>query len=121
MGVVIADGFKNALASDVQILNNNLARFSVRPDCECDSGCADCVFALGFVGKCVAIIMSQREDSLLRALDNHQSVIPFNNLNVSKEIVGIGSEVCGVRERRRWGRGRVRVICSERYADRCRI
>jgi len=121
MGVVIAHGFENAFASDVQILNNNLVRFSVRADCKGDSGRADRVFALGFVGECVAIIMSQQEDSFLRALDDRQSVLPFDNLNVSKEIVGIGSEVCGVRERRRWGRGRVRVICSERYADRCRI
>ena len=61
MGVVIAHGFENAFASDVQILNNNLVRFSVRADCKGDSGRADRVFAFGFVGECVAIIMSQQE------------------------------------------------------------
>ena len=86
-------GLERAFASHVQVFDNHRRRFPDRADRKGDAGRPDGVFAFCLVGEQVAVKVLQRKNPLVWTLNNRQAVALFDNLNVPKEFVGVGSEV----------------------------
>src|ERR1700749_1825830 len=86
-------GWEGSFTVHVQVFDHYVHRFPVRADSKGNSGRADGVFSLCFISKDVAVIVLQRINPFVRTLDNCQSVVFLDYLNVSEELVGVGTEI----------------------------
>src|SRR5271165_6834280 len=112
---------KRSFASQIEVLDNHCRRLPIRTNRKGNSDHADCVFAFRFVGEQITVIMLQWECQFVEALDNRESVSLFDNLNVSKKVVGVSPDVCASRQRGCGRRGRFGVVRSQEHAERRRI
>src|SRR5262245_66339925 len=91
--MLLKNALEGSFSPHVEILNQHIRRFSIRPDGKDDAARAYCVFAFGLISKRVAVVVFHWESFFLWAFNDHEPAPIFRDRDLAKEIVLVSANV----------------------------
>src|SRR6478609_7661454 len=82
--MLLKNALEGSFSPHIEILNQHIGRFSIRPDGKDDAARAHRVFAFGLISKRVVVVVFHRESFFLRARNDREPAPFFHDRDLAK-------------------------------------